>query len=350
MRILVTGGCGFIGSNFVRTIVETRPGDFVLNLDALSYAGNLATLADVADTVSQDRYAFVHGDITDGALVDRLLREHRIEAIVNFAAESHVDRSILGPESFVRTNLVGTATLLESGRNAKLARFVQVSTDEVYGSLSPSDPSFTEQTPLSPNSPYSASKAGADLLARSYFHTFGFPALITRCSNNYGPYQFPEKLIPLMILNAMADKELPVYGQGQNVRDWIHVQDHVEAILAVLDRGKDGETYNIGANNERANLRIVETLLAAIGKPKSLIRFVTDRPGHDFRYAIDSTKIETELGWRPRVDFDDGLRRTIAWYQTRRDWWEPILSGEYLHFYDRQYGRRLHQAGGGAAE
>jgi dTDP-glucose 4,6-dehydratase len=334
MNLLVTGGAGFIGSNFVRLRRRTHPSDKLVVLDALTYAGNLESLADVPG------FQFVHGDICDGALVERTLAEHRIDAVVHFAAESHVDRSILGPGAFVQTNVVGTATLLEKARAAKVARFLHVSTDEVYGDLGPKDPAFTEKTPIAPRSPYSASKAGSDHLVRAYFETYRFPTLITRCSNNYGPYQFPEKLIPLMILNAMADQSLPVYGDGMNVRDWIHVEDHCAGIARVLDAGKDGEVYNLGGRSERPNLEIVRTILSALGKPESLIRYVTDRPGHDRRYAIDDAKIERELGWVRTHSLAEGLTSTIEWYRTHEPWWQAVRSGEYRTWYERNYGRR----------
>jgi len=334
MSLLVTGGAGFIGSNFVRARRAAHPGERLVVLDALTYAGNLASLADVSG------FEFVKGDICDGPLVEATLRDHRVEAIVHFAAESHVDRSILGPAAFVQTNVVGTATLLEKARAAAVKRFVHVSTDEVYGDLGPHDPAFTERTAIAPRSPYSASKAGSDHLVRAYFETYHFPTLITRCSNNYGPYQFPEKLIPLMILNALGDRPLPVYGDGKNVRDWIHVEDHVAAVAAVLDRGTEGEVYNIGGRSERQNLEIVHAILAALGKPESLIRFVTDRPGHDRRYAIDDSKIERELGVRAGRRLEEGLAATIAWYRANQPWWQAVQSGEYRGWYERNYAHR----------
>jgi dTDP-glucose 4,6-dehydratase len=332
MSLLVTGGAGFIGSNFVRRRVGR--GKLVV-LDALTYAGNLESLADVKG------FEFVRGDICDGTLVEEVLRDHQIEAIVHFAAESHVDRSILGPAAFVQTNVVGTATLLEKARAAGVKRFVHVSTDEVYGDLGAEDPAFTEETSVKPRSPYSASKAGSDHLVRAYFETYKFPTLITRCSNNYGPYQFPEKLIPLMILNALEDKSLPVYGDGMNVRDWIHVEDHCAAVECVLDKGKDGEVYNIGGRSERPNLEIVKAILKQLGKPESLIRFVTDRPGHDRRYAIDDRKIERELGWVRQRNLDEGLAATIDWYRTHEPWVRAVKSGEYRTWYERNYGSRV---------
>jgi dTDP-glucose 4,6-dehydratase len=332
----VTGGAGFIGSNFVRMRRGTHSGERLVVLDALTYAGNLASLADV------EGFHFVHGDICDSPLVERTLAEHRVEAIVHFAAESHVDRSILGPAPFVHTNVVGTATLLERARAAKVKRFLHVSTDEVYGDLSPTDPPFTERSPIRPRSPYSASKAASDHLVQAYFETYRFPALTTRCSNNYGPYQFPEKLIPLMILNALGDQELPVYGDGQNVRDWIHVEDHCAGIARVLEAGREGEVYNLGGRSERPNLEIVRTILRTLQKPESLIRFVTDRPGHDRRYAIDDAKIERELGWVRAHKLEEGLAETIAWYRSPANerWWRAIKSGEYRTWYERNYGKR----------
>jgi len=333
--ILVTGGAGFIGSNFVRWALSGDPRVRIVNLDVLTYAGNLESLADVDQRYGgpgEGRYTFVHGDIRDFDGVRRLLRG--ANAVVHFAAESHVDRSILGPEIFVDTNVKGTLTLLEACR-AELAehprpfRLVHVSTDEVYGTLGPDDPAFTEETPLRPNSPYSASKAGSDLLVRAYMETFQLPALVTRCSNNYGPYQFPEKLIPLMITRALADQPLPVYGDGMNVRDWLHVEDHAEAIWRVLVSGAPGAVYNIGGECEVPNLEIVKGILAALGKPQSLIQFVTDRPGHDRRYAMDITTIKRDLGWRPRHGLEDGLRQTVQWYLDHRTWWERVLSEAY---------------------
>jgi dTDP-glucose 4,6-dehydratase len=334
MSLLITGGAGFIGANFVRRRRARHPGEKLVVLDALTYAGNLASLDGV------EGFTLVRGDICDGALVERVLGDHAVEAVVHFAAESHVDRSILGPGAFVRTNVVGTATLLEKARAAKVKRFVHVSTDEVYGDLGPHDPAFTEATPIAPRSPYSASKAGSDHLARAWFETYKFPTLITRCSNNYGPFQFPEKLIPLMILNALEDKSLPVYGDGMNVRDWIHVEDHCDAVMRVLEAGREGEVYNIGGRSEKPNIEIVKSILKELGKPESLIRFVADRPGHDRRYAIDDRKIERELGWTRQRAFGEGLQSTIAWYRANEPWWRAIKSGEYLHWYERNYGQR----------
>ncbi len=335
MKILVTDGAGFIGSAFVRmAIAETDLG--VVNLDKLTYAGNLENLEPVERS---GRYRFVHGDICDRALVDRLMEEEKPEAIVHFAAESHVDRSILSPEPVIRTNLNGTFTLLESARKHKVGRFVHISTDEVYGSLrAPLE--ATEEFPLNPSSPYSASKAGSDLLARSYFVTFKTPVVITRASNNYGPYHFPEKLIPLMITNAFDGRPLPVYGDGQQVRDWLYVDDHCRGILAVLRKGREGEIYNIGGNRSLPNLDVVRKVLAATGQPESLIQYVTDRPGHDRRYALSSEKVMRETGWAPAMDFETGLERTIAWYRANGDWVARVRSGAYREYYEKNYGSR----------
>lgn len=333
--LLVTGGAGFIGSNFARWALEHHPNLRIVNLDLLTYAGNLESLTDVEERFAHGqvaRYRFVKGDIRDFELVRRLLAGS--DAVVHFAAESHVDRSIMGPEVFVDTNIKGTFTLLEACR-AELAarprafRFVHVSTDEVYGALGPTDPAFTEETPMRPNSPYSASKAASDLLVRSYVETFQLPAVITRCSNNYGPYQFPEKLIPLMITRALAGERLPVYGDGMNVRDWVHVDDHSEAVWAVLIGGRVGTVYNIGGESEVPNVEIVKRILAILDKSESLIQFVDDRPGHDRRYAMNIVKIRSELAWHPRHRLDDGLRETVAWYLANRTWWERVLSEAY---------------------
>ena len=332
--ILVTGGCGFIGSNFIRWMLANGKAERIVNLDLLTYAGNLENLADVE---GDPRYEFVRGDICDAPLVQKLMG--RADAVVNFAAESHVDRSILSAAEFIRTNVAGTCVLLSAAREAGIKRFVQISTDEVYGSLGPAG-YFTEETPLAPNSPYSASKASADMLARAYYRTFGLPAIITRCSNNYGPYQFPEKLIPLFITNLLADKPVPVYGDGLNVRDWIFVEDHCSAIATVLEKGRPGEVYNVGGGTEKTNLEITRLLLADLGKPESMVQFVKDRPGHDRRYAVDSAKIQRELGWRPRYDFAGGMKQTVDWYREHARWWQRIKTGEYLKYYEQQYGRR----------
>jgi dTDP-glucose 4,6-dehydratase len=333
-RILVTGGCGFIGSNFIRHLLSHGNAEKIINLDLLTYAGNLENLADVQD---DPRYEFVRGDICNFDLAAELMS--RVDAVVNFAAESHVDRSIADSSRFIRTNVAGAQTLLDAARHSRLARFVQISTDEVYGSLGP-EGRFTEQTPLAPNSPYSASKASADMLVRAYHHTHGLPAIITRCSNNYGPYQFPEKILPLFITNLLADKPVPIYGDGKNVRDWIFVGDHCCAIDAVLRNGRPGEVYNIGGGNERSNIEITRLLLAELGKDESMIEYIADRPGHDLRYAVDSSKIQSELGWRPALDFAEGLRLTINWYRDNADWWQRIKTGEYMKYYEQQYGKR----------
>ena len=336
MNVLVTGGSGFIGSNLVRLLLAERPSWRVVNLDKLTYAGNAENLADLD---AHPRYRFLRGDICDGALVADLVRGERIEAVMHLAAESHVDRSILAPAVFIDTNVRGTQVLLEATRELGVKRFLHVSTDEVYGSLGPTG-TFTEETPLAPSSPYSASKAGADLLALAYARTFTLHAVVTRCSNNYGPYQFPEKLIPLMIANALRDLPLPVYGDGMNVRDWIHVEDHCLGLLAALEHGRSGEVYNFGAASERHNIQIVKGVLDHLTKPHSLIQYVKDRPGHDRRYAIDAAKARRELGWAPRWRFEEGLAATVRWYQEHRPWWERIISGEYRQYYQRQYGNR----------
>jgi dTDP-glucose 4,6-dehydratase len=336
MNVLVTGGSGFIGSNLVRLLLAERPGWRVVNLDRLTYAGNAESLADVAQN---PRYRFVRGDIANGELVAELVRTERIDAVMHLAAESHVDRSILSPAIFIETNVRGTQVLLEAARELGVKRFLHVSTDEVYGSLGPTG-LFTEETPVAPSSPYSASKAGSDLLALAYAHTFGMQVVVTRCSNNYGPYQFPEKLIPLMIANALEDKPLPVYGDGQNVRDWIHVEDHCRGLVAALEQGKAGQVYNFGASSERRNLEIVRAVLRLVGKPESLIQYVKDRPGHDRRYAIDAAKAQRELNWAPRHVFEEALAATAQWYREHRGWWERIRTGEYLHYYEKQYGAR----------
>jgi dTDP-glucose 4,6-dehydratase len=335
--LLVTGGAGFIGANFIRRVLVARPEWRVVNLDALTYAGNLERLTDVED---DPRYVFEKCDLADREALKRVFASHPIDAVAHLAAESHVDRSILEPEIFIRSNVLGTQNLLDAARAHQVERFLQVSTDEVYGTLGATG-LFTETTPLAPNSPYSASKAAADLLARAAIHTFGMPVVITRCSNNYGPWQFPEKLIPLMISNALDDKPLPVYGDGMQVRDWIHVDDHCDALLAVLERGRAGEVYNVGGNCQMPNLHVVKTMLKALGKSEKLIRFVADRPGHDRRYAIDSAKIERELSFRPRRTFEEGLRETIRWFTEHAGWTSRVRSGAYRDYYERQYGNRL---------
>ena len=339
MTVLVTGGAGFIGANFIFYWLNAHPGDRVVCLDKLTYAGNLSTLSPVLE---RPEFRFVKADICDREAVNRLFDEERPNAVVNFAAESHVDRSIENPEVFLRTNVMGTAALLDACREFQTARFHQVSTDEVYGDLPLDRPElrFTEETPFRASSPYSASKASADLLTLAYCRTYGLPATVSRCSNNYGPYQFPEKLIPLMIANATADKPLPVYGEGLNVRDWLYVEDHCAAIDLILLNGKEGLVYNIGGHNEMRNIDIVKRICAALHKPESLITHVTDRKGHDMRYAIDPTFIHNELGWLPETRFDEGIERTIRWYMDNRPWWENIVNGEYKTYYERMYGNR----------
>lgn len=358
-NVLVTGGAGFIGSNFVRHLLEAEAGVRVVNLDALTYAGSKENLRALPGA---ERHLFIEGSIGDSLLVSRLLREHRIDTIVHFAAETHVDRSILGPEPFFQTNVMGTLSLLETvrkfwleertpGFDGEALRFHHVSTDEVYGSLGPDDPGFSETTPYAPNSPYAASKAASDHIVRAYYHTHGLPVTISNCSNNYGPYQFPEKLIPLMILNALAGKPLPVYGDGQQIRDWLFVQDHCQAIHAILTAGKPGETYNIGGGNQPANLTIVETICDLLDElqpgsaHRALIRFVTDRPGHDRRYAMDITKIRHTLGWEPRHSLAEGLRLTVQWYLSRRDWTDSIQKQQdYQHWMEKNYRQREQKA------
>ncbi|MBI3412355.1 MAG: dTDP-glucose 4,6-dehydratase [Planctomycetes bacterium] len=332
-QVLVTGGCGFIGSNFVRHLLTTRNDVVVTNLDKLTYAGNPQNLADVAD---KPRYQFIEGDIADAKIVRVAARKK--DAIFNFAAESHVDRSIHDSTVFVRTNVLGTQVLLDAAREMHVSRYIQISTDEVYGSLGPTG-YFTEESRIAPNSPYSASKAAADLLVQSYIHTFGLNANITRCSNNYGPWQFPEKLIPLFITNLLRDQAVPIYGLGRNIRDWIHVLDHCTAIEAVWREGKPGATYNIGGECELTNMQVTEKLLAILAKPHSLICHVVDRPGHDARYAIDCSKIKSELGWRPQIHFDKGLHETVRWYAEHSRWVEEIRNGEYRNYYQKQYGQ-----------
>ncbi len=324
MRLLITGGCGFIGSNFVRFVLEHYQPEFVTNVDALTYAGNPDNLAGVAEQCG-DRYEFFQADIADRDAMEKIMAKHKFFAVINFAAESHVDRSITSPGNFVHTNVVGTEVMVETARRHGVKRFVQVSTDEVYGSLG-AEGRFTEKSPIDPSSPYSASKAAADLLALAAHRTFGQEIMITRCSNNYGPYQFPEKLIPLMITNALADKKLPVYGDGLNVRDWIHVDDHCRAIMAVLLDGRPGEVYNVGADAELPNIEVVELILETLGKSRELITYVTDRLGHDRRYAIDSSKLHSELDWKPIHTPREGIRETIQWYLANRAWWEKILA------------------------
>jgi dTDP-glucose 4,6-dehydratase len=334
--VLVTGGAGFIGSNFVRYFLRSHTDVRVINYDKLTYAGNLENLADMEDN---PRYCFVRGDICDRTEVEAAFRDHGIDTVVHFAAESHVDRSILGSAVFVHTNVLGTHVLLDVARERGVERFLHVSTDEVYGSLGAAG-KFVETTPLHPNSPYAASKAGSDLLAFSYHHTHGLPVIIARCSNNYGPYQFPEKLIPLMIINALTEKPLPVYGDGLYVRDWLYVEDHCSALDVVLQKGKPGEVYNIGGNNEWQNIDIVKLILHRLGKSESLIRFVKDRPGHDRRYAMDATKLMTALRWEPAHTFEQGISDTINWYQKNRAWWERVITGAYQAYYKKMYEER----------
>lgn len=335
-RILITGGAGFIGSNFVRMVLSEHPETFVVNLDKLTYAGNLENLEEYLE---HKNHKFIKGDICDGVLVEKLIEKYKTEVIINFAAESHVDRSITGPKIFIETNVKGTLTLLEAARDKNIERFIQISTDEVYGELGP-EGKFTEETPYHPNSPYSASKAAADHLVRAFGHTWGLPYNITNCSNNYGEYQFPEKMIPLMINNALNNKELPVYGDGLHIRDWIYVYDHCTAVWKVLTEAPPMETYNIGGCNEKTNLEVVLLILERLGKPKSLIRHVADRPGHDRRYAIDASKIINGLGWRPSVTFEQGLAKTIDWYLNNKRWLENVVSGDYQKYYEEMYSSR----------
>lgn len=340
MRILVTGGAGFIGSNFIHYMLEKHPDYRIICLDKLTYAGNLRNLE---SALNRENFHFIKGDICDRELVYRVFEEEKPDVVVNFAAESHVDRSIEDPEIFLKTNIIGTQVLMDACRKYGIKRFHQVSTDEVYGDLPLDRPDlkFTEKSPLKPSSPYSASKASADLLVMAYHRTYGLPVTISRCSNNYGPYQFPEKLIPLMIINAIHDRPLPVYGDGRNVRDWIHVKDHCEAIDLIIHEGKEGEIYNIGGENERSNIEVVKMILKELGKPESLIKFVKDRPGHDRRYALDITKMKEEFDWSPKISFEEGLRSTIKWYLENRNWWEEIINGEYMKYYEKMYGERL---------
>ena len=336
VRLLVAGGAGFIGSNFIRYILASHDDWQVVNVDKLTYAGNLANLEDME---GDERYRFSRADICDSREIESIVAEGEPDAIVNFAAETHVDRSIEDPSLFLRTNVLGAQVLLDAARKHGVARFVQISTDEVYGSLGATG-KFSEDSPLRPNSPYAASKTAADLLVRAYFKTYGLPAIVTRCSNNYGPYQFPEKIIPFFVTLLKQDKQVPVYGDGMNVRDWIHVDDHSRAVEAVLLRGKPGEVYNVGGGNERTNIEITKLLLAAMGKPESFLKFVPDRPGHDRRYAIDDTKIRTGLGVAPRVPFEEGIRETVRWYLENEPWWRAVQSGEYLSFFDRWYRQK----------
>lgn len=339
MKIIVTGGAGFIGGNFIHYMMDRYPDYQILCVDSLTYAGNMETLEIVANNLN---FKFFKTDISDRDAIYTIFEEEKPDAVVNFAAESHVDRSIEDPGIFLQTNIIGTQVLLDACRKYGIKRYHQVSTDEVYGDLplDRTDLFFTEETPIHTSSPYSASKAAADLLVQAYFRTYSLPVTISRCSNNYGPYHFPEKLIPLMIANALYDKSLPVYGKGENVRDWLYVEDHCRAIDMIIHNGTVGEVYNIGGHNERTNLEVVKTILKEIGKPESLITYVTDRKGHDMRYAIDPTKIRRELGWEPTTMFDDGIKKTIKWYLENRKWWENIISGEYSNYYERMYGNR----------
>jgi dTDP-glucose 4,6-dehydratase len=336
-RILVTGGAGFIGANFVKFLLKEETDVFIVNYDAMTYAGNLESISDV---LTDDRHVFVHGDIRDSVKIDETIKSHRLEAIINFAAESHVDRSIEGPEAFIDTNVNGTLKLLISSQKIGLKRFLQVSTDEVYGSLLPDEEAFREDTQIKPNSPYSASKAAADHLVRAYHHTFGLDSITTRCSNNYGPYQFPEKMIPLCINNAFNNKKIPVYGDGMQIRDWLYVEDHCRAIWLAFKNGKTGETYNIGGGNQMTNIELVKIILKECGKDESLIDFVKDRPGHDRRYAIDFSKIKRELAWSPLCNFDAGIRKTVKWYCENRKWLDNLTSGEYKKYYEKMYSGR----------
>ncbi len=333
-NILVTGGAGFIGANFVRMLLSERKNLKVVNFDALTYAGNLENLDGFMENKN---HAFVHGDIRNRELIEKTIKEHKIDGIVNFAAESHVDRSISGPGIFIETNVTGTLNLLLCAKELGVKRFLQVSTDEVYGSLSPDEEAFTEETHIKPNSPYSASKASADHLVHAFHHTFGLDSVITRCSNNYGPYQFPEKMLPLCINNIRQDKQIPVYGDGMQIRDWLYVYDHCSAILRVLENGESGEVYNIGGSNEKTNIELVKTLLGLLGKDESLIKFVKDRPGHDRRYAIDNSKITNSLGWKPSVTFEQGIAKTVDWYLKNQSWLDHVTSGDYQKYYDKMY-------------
>ena len=339
MNIIVTGGAGFIGSNFIYYMLKKHPSDRIICVDKLTYAGNLETLE---AAMEKKNFKFIRADIADRQAVYRIFEQEKPDIVVNFAAESHVDRSIENPEIFLQTNVIGTSVLLDACRRYGIDRYHQVSTDEVYGDLPLDRPDlfFTEETNLKTSSPYSASKAGADLLVMAYHRTYKIPTTISRCSNNYGPYHFPEKLIPLMIINALSDKKLPVYGDGKNVRDWLYVEDHCRAIDLILQKGRVGEVYNIGGHNERANIDVVKTILKELGKPEDLIEHVTDRKGHDRRYAIDPTKIHTELGWEPETKFEDGIKKIVKWYLEHRDWWMGIISGDYQTYYERMYDKR----------
>ncbi len=339
MNILVTGGAGFIGSNFIYYMLEKHPGYRIVCIDKLTYAGNLETLR---SAMENENFRFFKGDITDRNAVYSLFEEENFDVVVNFAAESHVDRSIEEPEVFLKTNILGTQVLLDAAKKYGNIRYHQVSTDEVYGDLPLDRPDlfFTEETPIHTSSPYSASKASADLLCMAYFRTYSLPVTISRCSNNYGPYHFPEKLIPLMIINALHKKDLPVYGEGLNVRDWLYVEDHCKAIDLIVHKGRIGEVYNIGGHNEKTNIEVVKKILSILGRDESLIKYVTDRPGHDMRYAIDPTKIKNELGWYPETTFEEGIKKTVDWYLSNKHWWESIVNGEYMNYYEKMYGSR----------
>lgn len=332
-NILVTGGAGFIGSNFINYILSKRDDYFIVNLDKLTYAGNLENLK---QSENNNNYTFIKGDIINVELIQHIFQRYKINFVVNFAAESHVDRSISGSKIFYTSNVIGTNVLLEAALKFKIEKFLQISTDEVYGSLG-AEGLFTETTPLSPNSPYSSSKAAADMMAQAFYHTYGLPVVITRCSNNYGPFQFPEKLIPLMVINSLNNKKLPVYGDGLNVRDWIYVEDHNNAAELVLEKGKPGEVYNVGSSNELSNIQIIKLILKQLGKSVDLIQYIKDRAGHDRRYAIDSSKIQNELGWKPKHSFNEAISNTINWYLNNKPWWESIISGEYQKYYETQY-------------
>jgi dTDP-glucose 4,6-dehydratase len=337
MKLLVTGGAGFIGSNFIRLTLNDTDWD-IINFDKLTYAGNLENLADIKDN---PRYSFVREDIADAKQVEEIFKQQNFNAVINFAAESHVDRSIQDASPFIITNIMGTQILLDASRKYNVEKFVQVSTDEVYGSLNMDDPEFTEETPLAPNSPYSASKASADLLCRAYYKTYGLPVVVTRCSNNFGPYQFPEKLIPLVITNAIENKPIPVYGNGMNVRDWIYVLDHCQGLKLAIEKGVPGDIYNIGGGTEVQNLIIVKKILQILGKPETLITYVTDRPGHDMRYAINPQKMQNKLGWKPSFNFNESLANIVEWYIQNKPWWTRVKSGEYKNYYQQWYGKLI---------
>jgi len=336
MKILVTGGAGFIGSNFIHYWMKRHSSDEIVNLDKLTYAGNLENLRTVENLAN---YKFIRGDIADGVVVERIFEEEKFDLVVHFAAESHVDRSISDPDIFLKTNVIGTHNLLRSALRNK-TRFHHVSTDEVFGSLEKNEPAFNENTPYDPRSPYSASKAASDHLVRAYFHTFGLPVTISNCSNNYGPFHFPEKLFPLFITNLLENKKIPLYGDGENIRDWLYVEDHCRAIEAIIKKGKVGETYCIGGDSEKTNKEVTYKILELLGKGEEMIEFVKDRPGHDRRYAIDASKIKKELGWRPTVSFDEGLKRTVAWFKENKAWWQNVKKGEYQNYYQKQYGKK----------